>query len=267
MLLIGFVLALSACTKQDPAPNNSGTSNGTGSTSGTGSTGGSATVTAPNTFFIASQDYVANGFGAYWIQSFTIYTKTTFVFRFASQYKAQASIITEDQLPNFENIGSSFNGYYTFDNQIGTNSATFDPGTYYLAIRNTSNGTNKWSTELDYPVTLPASDRAVFYDYYVSGVKSLTGGSQLYQSFTIQTGYRYFIDGCNVNCDIRIIPASDLNAYQNKLTYNYFTDYYDPSGAAPGLWELKLPPGDYDLVSSNAQDGSITYVMERWKLN
>ena len=236
------------------------------SSGGGGSTGGSATITAPSTQFIASQDYTVSNNGAYYTQQFTINSTTSFVFRFASQYQAQGAIITADQLSKFQ-TSQAFSGYALFDKTFGTNYITLSAGTYYVVIRNVSSGANKWSVELDYAISLPASDRATFVDNYANGAKSLTAGSRFWQPFTVQSGYRYFIDGCNVNCDVRFIAASQLTAFQNGQAYQYYTNYYDSNGAAPGFYELSLLVGNYYMVSYNSISGALTYTLERWKVN
>lgn len=263
-LVVVAMFAAAGCTKTTESV---GGSSGGPSTPGSPSTpSGQPTVTTPNTQFIASQDYTANGNGTYWTQQFTVNTPTRFVFRFTSQFQAQASIILPDQLSKFQSK-QGFSGYASFNNQVGTNFITLNPGIYYVAIRNSSTGTNKWSMELDNAISLPASDKATFVDYYFSGAKSVTAGTRLWQPFTIQQGYRYFLDGCNVNCDVRIIPANQLNAFQAGQTFQYYADYYSANGAAPGLIEIKLSIGDYYLVSYNSFSGAITYTMERWKVN
>jgi hypothetical protein len=238
-------------------------------TAGGGSNGGvniTPTTTTPSNFFVANQDYTVSSQGSYWTEQITISATSSFIFRFASQYQAQAAIITPDQLANFTNH-LSFTGFAIFDNQFGTNYVTLSPGSYYVAVRNTSNGANKWSVELDYAVSLPPSDHASFVDNYITGVKSWNSSSRYWHAFTIQTGYRYFMDGCNVNSDVHLITADQLTAFQNGGTYQYLSNYYDVGGAAPGFWELHLNPGDYYLISYNTQPASLTYVLERWRIN
>src|SRR5690349_16176641 len=101
VLIIGHFLT--ACTKEDTNPVITGN---TGGNSGTGSPTTSPTVTYPSTIFIASQDYTVSSFGSYWVESFIIASTTSFVFRFASQYKAQAAIISKAELTKFQNISS-----------------------------------------------------------------------------------------------------------------------------------------------------------------
>lgn len=240
------------------------TSNATGA--GGTTTGSQATVTAPDTQFISDDDRTSSRQGDNWSQSFTINQSTTFVFRFASQYKAQAAIIAPSQLTAFKNM-QGFSGFGLFDNVIGTKTVTISAGTYYVAIRNTSSGSNKWSVELDKPISLPASDKASFNDNYFSDTKSNASGAKTWQPFTIQAGFRYFLDGCNVNTDFFIIPASQLTNFQNGGTFNSFTDYNETGGHAPGLIEVKLPPASYYLVSRSSQASSFTYTMERWRVN
>lgn len=234
---------------------------------GSGTTGGSqATVTTPETQFISDDDRTSSKQGDNWSQSFTINQTTTFVFRFASQYKAQAAIVTPGQLTAFKNM-QAFSGYGLFDNVIGTKTVTLSAGTYYVAIRNTANGSNKWTVELDKTISLPASDKASFNDNYLNDAKANAAATKTWQPFTIQAGFRYFLDGCNTNTEFFIIPASQLSNFQNGGTFNSFTDYNETGGHAPGLIEVKLPPANYYLVSRSTQASSFTYTMERWRVN
>lgn len=238
------------------------TNNTTGGTTG----GSQATVTTPETQFISNEDFTASKQGDYWIESFTINQTTTFVFRFASLYKAQAAIIASSQAAAFKNM-QAFSGYGLFNNVFGTKTVTISAGTYYVAIRNTASGSNKWSVELDKTISLPASDKAFFYDNYLSDTKANAAGTKTWQPLTVQTGFRYFLDGCNTNTNFFIIPASQLTNFQNGGTFNSFNDYNETDGHAPGLIEIKLPPASYYLVSRSTQASSFTYTMERWKVN
>jgi len=263
-----------SCNKSDPSPsgggsnngNNGGGGSGSGSGSGSGGNTNPATTTTPSTFFIADQDHSVNAFGAYYTQQFSISKTTTFSFRFSTLYKAQAAIIQEGQLSAFKNM-QAFNGYGIFDNVFGTKTVTLDAGTYYVAIRNTNNGQNKWSMELDADIALPSSDRATRYDYYLSENKAFASGGKTWQPFTVQTGYRYFLDGCNVNTDFFIIPEAELSKFQNGQSFNSYTDYNSNAGEAPGFYEVKLNAGTFYLVSRSNQVSSYTYSMERWKVN
>jgi len=132
------------------------------------------TVTVPSTIFVAFQDYNVSNFGDYLTKEFTVNEKTKFVFRFASAYNAQAAIFTDDQLNNFTSL-HAFTGYGLFDNQVGTQTVTLNPGTYYLGVRNTTHSENSFSAELDYTYSLPASDRCSFNDVYIQTVKTFSG--------------------------------------------------------------------------------------------
>lgn len=228
--------------------------------------GAEPTSTTPETKFIATQDRSFSGIGSSYTQQFTISSSAKFIFRFTSQFKAQAAIIVPAQLNNFKN-NKSFSGYGVFNNQVGTNNVTLSPGTYYLAVRNASQETNKISVELDYAITLPGSDKAAYAGIYFSGAKSFPAGTNYWQAFSIQKGYRYFLDGCNVNCAVRIIPDNQLAAFKNNQTFQSYNQYYDAGGNGPGLFEIKLPEGNYYLVSHNSQQGALTYTMERWRVN
>ncbi len=155
-----------------------------------------ATTTAPNTFFLSNECYTVNNLGDWWAQSFTITATTNFVLRFASQYKADAAIVDESQINNFKN-NQPFTGYAGFDDQFGYKYVTLNAGTYYLAIRNQISSANILAVELDYYIILPSTDQVTYNDDYVSGGQSLNSGAKLWQPFTIQNGFRYFIDGNN----------------------------------------------------------------------
>lgn len=262
------MIMLFSCTKSNPVSGgtNGGNNGGGGTTPGSGGNTNPPTTTAPSTFFIADQDHSVTNFGAYYLEKLSIYNTTTFAFRFATLYKAQAAIITESQVTAFKNM-QAFTGYSVFDNVFGTKFITLNPGTYYVAIRNTNNGQNKWSMELDTDISLPLSDRAVRYDYYLNESKTFSNGSKTWQPFTIQSGYRYFLDGCNVNTDFFIISESELSKFQNNQPFNSYSDYNGSAGEAPGFFEIKLNPGTYYLVSRSNTVGSYTYTMERWKVN
>lgn len=263
-ILLVVLIYVSSCTKSVSDLTSGGSNGGSGSGGGNGSN--APTVTTPSTLFISDVDRVANSLGSYFLQQFTVNQTTAFVFRFAILYSAQAAIITESEVNAFKNL-QSFSGYGLFDNVFGTKLVTLTPGTYYVAVRNTSNGQNKWSVELDLDITLPASDRATRYDYYLNDTKNFANGGKTWQAFTVQTGYRYFLDGCNVNTDFFVIPESELNNFQNNQTFNSYASYNGYGGEAPGFYEIKLNPGNYYLVSRSNQASSYTYLMERWKVN
>jgi hypothetical protein len=226
--------------------------------------GNAPTITNPFSIFLANQGASLNSLGNY-TESFTLTKSTKLVFRFTSEFQMQASLITPSQLASFKN-NSTFSGFGTFDKTIGTRYLTLEPGTYYLAIRNTTRERNEFSFELDYDISLPASDKVVFEDIYLNETQLLKAGTRLWQPFTIQNGFRYFLDGCNVNCEVNIIPTDQLSRFQNGSTYQYYSDYnMSGSGGAPGGYEIKLPPGTYYIVSSNSTAGALTFTMERWR--
>jgi len=258
-LSLGSV-ALQSCDKALDLTNSNSNTN-----LGNGSTQSPPTVTAPSTTFISSEDYSATGNGAWWLQSFTVSASARFVLRFASTYAAQAAVITPDQVNNFKNnAGFSGNG---LDKQIGTVYMTLSPGTYYVGVRNSVSSANTWTVEFDYDISLPSSDRCSFADIYVQGSKSAPNGGKLWQPFTIQSGFRYFLDGCNVGFKTYIIAADQINAFTGGQSFYSFSDYDDSGGKAPGIYEVKLPPGDYFLACTAAGPAALTYTMERWKVN
>jgi hypothetical protein len=225
--------------------------------------------TTPSTFFIDKKCKAFYINGEWWWQSFSVFTTTTFVIRFASQYGADAAIFTEDDRFEFEN-NLAFSGWGVFDNQIGYLSVTLAPGNYYVGMRNQISGTNYVSIELDYTISLPSYDNCSFYDYYLDGVYNLSAGGKLWQLITIQNLFRYFIDGINSGVDVFFIPPTELSNFQNNQSFQYYIDYTQSTcGEGPGFFEIMLPSGTYYMVARNnsLSNHSINYAMERWIIN
>ena len=210
-----------------------------------------------------------SGYGGYWYQQFTLSAKRTFVLRVAADYRADTAIIVPGQLSNFIN-NQGFSGYSLFDDSFGTKSVTLTAGTYYLAVRNQVSGTNTYRLELDYDIKVPADANYTykFIDNYLQGTRTVGAwGGKLWHGFTVQSGYRYFLDGCNTGLSTYVIPAHQLDAFRNNSTFTYYTSYSGNDNAYPGLHEIKLPAGSYYLAftNSNSIGKAVTYTMERWQ--
>lgn len=212
-----------------------------------------------------------NGTGAYWYQEFTISQQSAFVLRVTTDYAADAAVVTGAQLGNFTS-NQPFSGYALFDNQYGTKSVTLPPGTYYVAVRSQSSSVSNYRMELDHDITVPpdATRTYTFIDNYIQGTEYVNAnGGKLWHGFTIQSGVRYFLDGCNTGLSTYVIPASELAAFQSGGTFNYYTAYSGTDNAYPGLSEITLAPGSYYLafINSNGIRKPVTYTMERWRVN
>lgn len=249
---------LFSCIKKNPVDDSGGGNNNPGTPP--------PTVTLPNTTLIELVDRGVSAKGGYLIQPFTVYFPLKFTFRVAAEYSAQAAIIQESQLNNFKTM-AAFTGFGVFNNQFGSVTVTLQPGEYYVAIRNTANGANLWSLELDYETSLPASDRAVLNDYMISEAVKIPSFTKYAKQFTIQSGYRYFLDGVSLHCPFKIVTPDQYAKFLNNEGYLYFTDYYTIGGSTPGFWELKLPPGTYYFVATVSREATLTYILERWKVN
>ena len=225
---------------------------------------------AVETYFI-DKGGTFNGTGAYWHQQFTVGSTKTFVLRFTSDYAADCAVFKSDQLTNFVN-NRSFSGYAMFDNSFGTKSVTLGPGTYYVGARGQSQTSSAYRLELDYDIKVPATSTESwsFVDVYIQGSKYVdANGGRMWHGFTIQSGFRYFIDGCNPGMSVYIIPAGELSAFTSGGTFQYYTNFSGTDPALPGLSELNLAPGSYYLAvhNTNAVDRPVTYTLERWKKN
>ena len=275
IILTTILLTFNSCVKDPPVDDTGGSGTGAGGTGGGGTGGGGTgggggttppTVTTPSTLFLASQNVNAASYGYVTTEQFTITTTTSFYFRISAQFYMQAAIITPAQLANFTSMGA-FTGYAIFDNIFGMKAVTLAPGTYYVAIRNTSTSANKWSWELDYFYSFPATDRVSFYDIYIYDALTYATNAKFWRPFKVETGARYFIDGCNINTEFYVIPASELSKFQAGQSFQYYTDYYLAGGGSPGFWEIKLPLGDYVLVGSGTGQSASTFRMDRWRVN
>jgi hypothetical protein len=205
--------------------------------------------------------------GGYQLDGFTVSATTTVLLRFVSNYNAQAAILTPDQLNNFKN-GSAFTGFAVFDNKYGQLSATLGPGQYYVGARSFQNVANNMRFELNGTLQVPG---ASFVDYYVNDLDTVSArGGYYVQPFTIQSCYRYFLDGANSGALFYVIPASEVDNFKSNRTFQYYINYSTSGNNIdedqPDDYELNLPPGDYALVYRNSQDVPNTFVvtMSRW---
>lgn len=226
--------------------------------------------TSPSTVFLEDDGTLANH-GAWATRGFTLGSTTTLVFRVAAPYSMDAAIMPASEVEDFRN-GNSYQAYASFSGTFGTDYVTLGAGSYVVGLRNRTDTANRWRYELDLDIDLQPQHGYTFtyIDNYVSGAELVDGnGGKLWQPFTIQNGIRYFLDGVSVGLDTFIIPASELSAFRNNQSFEYYTAYGGNSATAnPGLWELKLPTGDYYLVFRNTGsiDGPVTYNMERWQI-
>ena len=271
---VGIILGLLQCTPVEE-PNPSGSNNQTGNTPPASNpnpgsnppSGTNATTTAPSTMFAVSQCYTLNT-RSYVYQKFTISAQTRFFFRVAAAYNVAAAVIPESEFANFKAF-TAFRGYGIFLGKFGTNEVTLSAGTYYVAVRNEANVSQKVSFELDYAVSLPTSDRCELKDYYATGALLVNAnGGKVWQPFTIQSGFRYFLDGVNSG-DLQtwIIPASQIDNFKSNQSFQQYSDYEGDGCDAPGLYEIKLNPGDYYFIANNKSSASsaIVYTLERWR--
>lgn len=230
------------------------------------------TITPPNTDFYA-KNYVFTGTGGYVYQDFYVNKTTTFVHRFVSRYEAQAAIFLPGDLTNFKN-GNSFNGYALFDKKIGYTAVTLNPGSYYIGFRQYGNSSNNYCRqELDYDISFPASDTCTYYGKSIDFVKNVNAYTYWYESFTIQSGYRYVIDGCNTGLKVWIIPANQLSNFANGYYFDYYPSYSgtntDLPGWSQGLGEIILNPGNYYIIFDNKSysvPNSVTALMQIWSV-
>ena len=98
----------------------------------------------------------------------------------------------------------------------------------------------------------------------------VTKGTRYTQTFTIQSGYRYFIDGVNTGeLECFIIPSSQVSAFMAGQTFQQHSQYQETGAYCPGLNEIILPPGTYAVAVRNnsSQDAALTFTIEEWRIN
>ena len=220
----------------------------------------------PKTYFT---DYRGNlNQGGSWYQQFTIPSGNVgFVIRLATKYATDAAIFVPAQLNNFIN-NNAFYGYGVFDDQYGYQYLTMGPGTYYIGVRNQVNESNYASLELDFQISL-ASNNSQYFTEGISNVTYVQNNSYYWHQFIIQSGYRYFIDGCNSKMDVFIIPFNQINNFSSGNTFQYYIDYSGFNDASqPGFYEINLPVGNYYLAVRNftGSPQSLVYNTEIWRI-
>ena len=220
----------------------------------------------PNTYFTDFRGSLNQG-GA-WYQQFTIPSGNVgFVLRLATKYATDAAVFLPSQLNNFLN-NNTFSGYGSFDNQFGYNYFVLGPGTYYVGVRNQASALNYVSLELDFQIRLSSNNG----QYYAEGINNKTivqNNYYYWHQFSIQSGYRYFMDGCNSGMDVYIIPYNQLSNFNSGNTFQYYTAYSGTNDASqPGFYEINLPNGNYFLAVRNftGSPQTLVYNTEIWRL-
>ena len=243
-----------------------------GSGSGGGG-GGSTNYSLPATTFLSNQGESLSAQCAWATREFTISRTTTFDFRFVAWYNAQTAILPVAQLNNFKNC-QGFQGYGLLEGRFGTQTVTLAAGTYHFATRNAQSLPNRFSVELDYaiPEVLinPEGGKTFNRTSGPNYTTYVTKGSRYTQTFTIQSGYRYFIDGVNTGeLECFIIPSSQVSAFMAGQTFQQHSQYQETGAYCPGLNEIILPPGTYAVAVRNnsSQDAALTFTIEEWRIN
>ena len=260
-------LTIVVCSTAPPTPQPGGGSGGGGGNGGGGNGGGGTvpggSTSTPDTYFIDMNVTFSND-GESRYHGFTLFQNTTFDVRFVADYTAQAALIPEAQLANFTG-GLGFSGYAIFDGKIGTKPAiTLPPGKYYAAVRNRMAGSNTSRFEIDFRIA--TGGQFLGWDIGATEMVQPRGG-RAWHPFSLTSGGRYFIDGCNTGVETYIIPNSEIDHFTAGRQFRYYADYSAvDDNAAPGLWEVNLPAGTYWLVFRN-QDSiahAVTFQAERW---
>lgn len=217
---------------------------------------------AVNTYFIdRTGTWTGTGGSAY--NMFTLSRRTTFVLRYASDYTSDGVVLRASQLSNFT-AGRAYSYVAGFTGQFGTKTITLDPGSYAVAARNRVNGTNNFRYELDYDIGA-AYPSLTFRGNALNGSLNVApNGGKGYNVFTIQRGFRYFLDGTNSGVETYVIPASEFGNFKGNRTFRYYTAYSGTTADQPGLVEVTLPPGQYYLVFRNrtSVNHAVTYTMQ-----
>jgi len=208
-------------------------------------------------------------FGQSTSQGFTVSANSTFTLRFTSDYACDCAVVKVSQIQAFTS-NQSYTSSASFSAKFGTKNITLGPGSYYLAVRNRVASANSYSVELDKRSSSyqDTSGRYTYAAALMNTSRAVPIGGKLWQQFTIKTGFRYFLDGCNSGVRSYVIPASEIESFKSGSSFEYFTAYSDNNKSNPGLFELKLAPGSYYFCSANETDTprTITYTLNAWKV-
>ena len=225
---------------------------------------------AQNTAFLSRTGAVLTNHNDYYYQGFSLSATTTFDLRYAPDYASDCVILSPTYLNSFI-AGNSYRYFVGFDGRFGTKRFTLKPGNYYLAVRNEVDAQNAYSVELDYALTSLAPDNNGSYTFGRWGISSsryvAPNGGILYNSFSVTSAERLFLDGCNSGLETYIIAADQIGNVRKGRSFSYYTTYSGDDAALPGFYELTLPVGSYYLVFINRSTipKAVTYQMESWK--
>jgi len=148
-----------------------------------------------------------------------------------------------------------------FKNAFGRKDVNLNKGTYYLAGRNQVSGSNFVRVELDYQ-TKPIG--WYFADWGIYDTDYLDSGYTYWQTFVVEPGVRYYMDGANTGLDTYVMDESELSYFDRGDDFYYYTAYSRSTTDMPGFYELKLKPGRYalGLINDYDEDSAFTYEME-----
>lgn len=225
----------------------------TGGTNGGGTTTGGATAGPTTSDFPQSKVADFNdSLGSPLLQAFTLSTQATVEVRLVARYGTQAAIITPDQVDAFQK-NQPYSGAYIIPNgNFGTFYKTLPAGDYYIAARNNSNSSsNKAHFELDIQNGLTSYQYAG--QFITSAVDYLAPGAKKVYNFTLASGNRHFILGCDLNgLDSYLLPSSEVNNFlASNATFKSFTDYNKRADNDNPYYEIHLAAGSYALALHN----------------
>ncbi len=228
-----------------------------------------AMIPAAQADFIGEKGHTLTHSGDWWLNEFTISgSNQTLTLYFTAQYRAVGVIARVTQRSAFTS-GSAFSYIDGFDGDFGVKSITLAPGSYFVGVRNSVSGSNRFSLELeDHP---PTYGDATFAQVGIQAADYVNAGGWFTHDFTIQSGFRYVIDGNNSgSLNTYIIDRTEKADFQANRAFTFYSDYggeNDPN--QPGLATISLPPGNYTLAvrSTSSIREALTYRMYIYRLN
>ena len=224
--------------------------------------------TAAQGTFVARQGASFSSSGDSWVQEFELSGGTQqFAFYFASDYQATAAIFSPSQLASFQN-GGAFTAHSLFDRQIGVEFPSLSPGTYYIGVRNATNGTNSYSVEFDELDGYPPETGATLAGSVVTETVDVgKNGGRAWVGFTLESGFLHSVDGVNSGLETYLIPASELTNFRSGGVFQYYESFSGTSTNLPGYSKLTLPPGSYYYAFHNPDSDNKSTVLSVLKWN
>ena len=187
------------------------------------------------------------------------------MFHFTSSGPTRAVIAPIQQLSSFQN-GFSGGEAAVFQNAIGSQPVTLEPGNYFVGVRTSNNSVVRFSLELDDFIKTGPTESSLFQEDVTFDSLLLEPGAIGWIPFRITNGSGFTADGVNTGLLTYVIPGSELTNFQNRTSFSSFSAYKETGLGAPGQKTLNLAEGlyYYAFYNNSASDQAVNVRVSRW---